>query len=156
MNTPRVVMQETKKAFRAIDKRKDLEGAVNALSNLKGVGPAMASGNHQRPSSKCSKKREDWQSLYFWLFPSLFCHRVGFTTTTTSSTFDYQWLRRFFFRAVFYSFFFSFPATFDSFCDHGILLFAAGQVLPTADQPCPHQHPQGGADWVKEGLQEAS
>ena len=49
-------MQETKKAFRAIDKRKDLEGAVNALSNLKGVGPAMASGNHQRPSSKCSKK----------------------------------------------------------------------------------------------------
>jgi len=43
MNTPRVVMQETKKAFRAIDKRKDLEGAVNALSNLKGVGPAMAS-----------------------------------------------------------------------------------------------------------------
>lgn len=43
MNTPRVVMQETKKAFRAIDKRKDVEGAVNALSNLKGVGPAMAS-----------------------------------------------------------------------------------------------------------------
>ena len=48
MNTPRVVMQETKKAFRAIDKRKDIEAAVSALSNLKGVGPAMASGNsHQ-------------------------------------------------------------------------------------------------------------
>ena len=44
MNTPRVVMQETKKAFRAIDKRKDIEAAVSALSNLKGVGPAMASG----------------------------------------------------------------------------------------------------------------
>ena len=44
MNTPRVVMQETKKAFRAIDKRKDIESAVSALSNLKGVGPAMASG----------------------------------------------------------------------------------------------------------------
>jgi len=43
MNTPRVVMQETKKAFRAIDKKKDLEAAVSALSNLKGVGPAMAS-----------------------------------------------------------------------------------------------------------------
>merc|ERR1711990_885691 len=43
MNTPRVVMQETKKAFRAIDKRKDIEAAVSALSNLKGVGPAMAS-----------------------------------------------------------------------------------------------------------------
>ena len=57
MNTPRVVMQETKKAFRAIDKRKDVEGAVNALSNLKGVGPAMASGNHQRPSSKRFKRR---------------------------------------------------------------------------------------------------
>ena len=48
MNTPRVVMQETKKAFRAIDKRKDIEAAVSALSNLKGVGPAMASGKtHQ-------------------------------------------------------------------------------------------------------------
>ena len=44
MNTPRVVMQETKKALRAIDKRKDIEAAVSALSNLKGVGPAMASG----------------------------------------------------------------------------------------------------------------
>merc|ERR1719204_1800984 len=43
MNTPRVVMQETKKAFRASDKRKDIEAAVSALSNLKGVGPAMAS-----------------------------------------------------------------------------------------------------------------
>merc|ERR1712018_686411 len=43
MNTPRVVMQETKKAFRAIDKREDIEAAVSALSNLKGVGPAMAS-----------------------------------------------------------------------------------------------------------------
>merc|ERR1712121_412897 len=43
MNTPRVVMQESKKAFRAIDKKKDLEAAVLALSNLKGVGPAMAS-----------------------------------------------------------------------------------------------------------------
>merc|ERR1712142_1157429 len=43
MNTPRVVMQETKKAFRAIDKKKDLEAAVSAPSNLKGVGPAMAS-----------------------------------------------------------------------------------------------------------------
>merc|ERR1712117_196373 len=43
MNTPRVVMQESKKAFRAIDKKKDIEAAVSALSNLKGVGPAMAS-----------------------------------------------------------------------------------------------------------------
>jgi len=43
MNTPRVVMQETKKAFRAIAKKNDLEAAVSALSNLKGVGPAMAS-----------------------------------------------------------------------------------------------------------------
>lgn len=43
MNTPRVVMQETKKAFRQISKKNDLESAVLALSNLKGVGPAMAS-----------------------------------------------------------------------------------------------------------------
>jgi len=43
MNTPRVVMNETKKAFRALEKKKDIEAAVAALSNLKGVGPAMAS-----------------------------------------------------------------------------------------------------------------
>lgn len=43
MNTPRVVMQETKKAFRTLEKRNDLEAAIGALSNLKGVGPAMAS-----------------------------------------------------------------------------------------------------------------
>jgi len=43
MNTPRVVMQETKKAFRHIYKKNDLESAVQALSNLKGVGPGLAS-----------------------------------------------------------------------------------------------------------------
>lgn len=43
MNTPRVVMQETKKAFRNLFKKNDIESAVQALSNLKGVGPAMAS-----------------------------------------------------------------------------------------------------------------
>ena len=44
MNTPRVVMQETKKAFRQLIKRNDIESAIQAMSNLKGVGPAMASG----------------------------------------------------------------------------------------------------------------
>ena len=48
MNTPRVVMQETKKAFRHLHK-KNLEAAVTAMSNLKGVGPAMASGNPSPP-----------------------------------------------------------------------------------------------------------
>ena len=43
MNTPRVCMQETKKAFRKLSKD-DLLGAVQALCNLKGVGPQMASG----------------------------------------------------------------------------------------------------------------
>merc|ERR1711881_820678 len=43
MNTPRVVMQETKKAFRKLQKTNDLQSAANALCNLKGVGPAMAS-----------------------------------------------------------------------------------------------------------------
>ena len=57
MNTPRVVMQETKKAFRAIDKRKDIEAAVSALSNLKGVGPAMASGkSHQGQAQNWTQK----------------------------------------------------------------------------------------------------
>ena len=43
MNTPRVVMNDTKKAFRALDKRDDLEAAINALCTMKGVSPAFAS-----------------------------------------------------------------------------------------------------------------
>lgn len=41
VNTPRAVMQETKKAFRKLP---NLEQAITALSNLKGVGITMASG----------------------------------------------------------------------------------------------------------------
>jgi hypothetical protein len=52
MNTPRVVMQETKKAFRHLHK-KNLEAAVAAMSNLKGVGPAMASGNPAQMAQLC-------------------------------------------------------------------------------------------------------
>lgn len=40
VNTPRAVMQETKKAFRKLP---NLEQALTALSNLKGVGTTMAS-----------------------------------------------------------------------------------------------------------------
>ena len=43
MNTPRVVQQETKKAFRNLQKKNDLQSASNALCNLKGVGPGLAS-----------------------------------------------------------------------------------------------------------------
>lgn len=42
VNTPRAVMQETKKAFKKLP---NLEQAITALSNLKGVGTTMASGN---------------------------------------------------------------------------------------------------------------
>ncbi len=41
VNTPRAVIQETKKAFRKLP---NLEQAITALSNLKGVGTTMASG----------------------------------------------------------------------------------------------------------------
>lgn len=40
MNTPRAVLEETKKAFRKLP---NLEQALTALSNLKGVGITMAS-----------------------------------------------------------------------------------------------------------------
>lgn len=43
MNTPRMVVQESKKSFRNLFKRNDLEAAIQSLSSLKGVGPAMAS-----------------------------------------------------------------------------------------------------------------
>ena len=72
MNTPRVVMQETKKAFRAIDKRKDIEAAVSALSNLKGVGPAMASGTLRAEGGAPNVK---WEKifLFFTEFGLLYC-----------------------------------------------------------------------------------
>ena len=60
MNTPRVVLQESKKAFRAIFKRNDLEAAMGALSNLKGVGPAMASGTPLSLSKKEAKLKK-WE-----------------------------------------------------------------------------------------------
>lgn len=41
VNTPRAVMAETKKAFKKLP---NLEPAITALSNLKGVGTTMASG----------------------------------------------------------------------------------------------------------------
>merc|ERR1711981_198121 len=40
MNTPRVVMQETKKAFRKLP---NIEQAISTLTNLKGVGTTLAS-----------------------------------------------------------------------------------------------------------------
>lgn len=43
VNTPRAVMAETKKAFRKLP---NLEQAMAALSNLKGVGTTMASGKN--------------------------------------------------------------------------------------------------------------
>lgn len=43
VNTPRAVMMETKKAFRKLP---NLEQAITALSNLKGVGTTMASGKN--------------------------------------------------------------------------------------------------------------
>merc|ERR1711881_522723 len=43
MNTPRVAMQETKKAFRKLVKTGDIQSAAQSLCTLKGVGPGMAS-----------------------------------------------------------------------------------------------------------------
>lgn len=45
VNTPRAVMAETKKAFRKLP---NLEQAITALSNLKGVGTTMASGKFKK------------------------------------------------------------------------------------------------------------
>lgn len=52
VNTPRAVMQETKKAFRKLP---NLEQAITALSNLKGVGITMASGKkNEKENLVCS------------------------------------------------------------------------------------------------------
>ena len=48
MNTPRLVQLETKKAIRQLVKKEDLSSAIQAMCNLKGVGPAMASGEPTR------------------------------------------------------------------------------------------------------------
>ena len=51
MNTPRVAMQETKKAFRKLAKTGDLQAASQSLCTLKGVGPGMASGEPTWPQN---------------------------------------------------------------------------------------------------------
>ena len=51
-------MQETKKAFRQIYKKQDLNAALVALCNLKGVGPAMASGNARFDRSECTAQAQ--------------------------------------------------------------------------------------------------
>ena len=43
MNTPRVAIQETKKAFRKLEKTGDLQSAAQSLFALKGVGMGMVS-----------------------------------------------------------------------------------------------------------------
>ena len=51
MNTPRVAMQETKKAFRKLAKTGDIQAASQSLCTLKGVGPGMASGEPTWPQN---------------------------------------------------------------------------------------------------------
>ena len=127
MNTPRVVMQETKKAFRAIDKRKDIEAAVSALSNLKGVGPAMASGTLKAEGGARNVK---WEKifLFFTEFGLLYCPALSpphsISTLTSLSVSD--------------------------------VFFLEGEILSATDQLGPDQHPPGRPDRVKEGLQKAS
>ena len=43
MNTPRVAIQETKKAFRKLVKTGELQSAAQSLFGLKGVGMGMVS-----------------------------------------------------------------------------------------------------------------
>ena len=43
MNTPRVAIQETKKALRKLEKTGDLQSAAQSLFALKGVGMGMVS-----------------------------------------------------------------------------------------------------------------
>jgi len=76
MNTPRVVMQETKKAYRAIEKRRDIEAAVKALSVLKGVGPAMASGNPGQVKPLVSNNNRGDQTTLAHITYLQWCHNV--------------------------------------------------------------------------------
>ena len=60
MNTPRVVMTDTKKAFRKLSKTNDVQAAASILCNMKGVSPGMASGEpsflHKAAGNHKSKK----------------------------------------------------------------------------------------------------
>ena len=51
-------MQDTKKAFRNLQKKNDLQSAANVLCNIKGVGPAMASGEPQRLHQKMQMTKQ--------------------------------------------------------------------------------------------------
>ena len=60
MNTPRVAVQETKKGFRNAFKRQDLMAAMTALCNLKGVGPALASGTDSNLKARGRAKKRNF------------------------------------------------------------------------------------------------
>lgn len=82
VNTPRAVMQETKKAFRKLP---NLEQAITALSNLKGVGITMASGKKKNSclfllclvfSKKYNLNVKKQEAVFFIIFgPYLFGFR---------------------------------------------------------------------------------
>lgn len=74
VNTPRMVIQETKKAFKKLP---NLEQAITALGNLKGVGTTMASGKQKliyhffvcsllSVTSLCLKvDRQNWPEFHY-------------------------------------------------------------------------------------------
>ena len=61
-------MQDTKKAFRNLQKKNDLQAAANVLCNIKGVGPAMASGE---PLIKATPKNSNDQAIFNHKYPPL-------------------------------------------------------------------------------------
>ena len=128
MNTPRVVMTDTKKAFRKLSKTNDVQAAANILCNMKGVSPGMASGKllssklRQQLKSK-RQSRSTGRSHVPPIPPSV----------------PLSWNKSV--RLMF---------------NHQMSFIVAGQVLPPTDESGTHKHAQSSADREPKGFQKAA
>ena len=126
MNTPRVVMTDTKKAFRKLSKTNDVQAAANILCNMKGVSPGMASGKllSSKLRQQLKSKRQSRSTGRSHVPP------------TPSIPLLNKIVRLMF--------------------NHQMSFIVAGQVLPPTDESGTHKHAQSSADREPKGFQKAA
>ena len=127
MNTPRVVMTDTKKAFRKLSKTNDVQAAASILCNMKGVSPGMASGKllSSKLRQQLKSKRQSRSTGRSHVPPTPLCPP-------------------------------SWNKSVRLIINHQMSFIVAGQVLPPTDESGTHKHAQSSADREPKGFQKAA